>query len=269
MPDYGRFRSILAEQQDHVLILTLNRPDRLNAVGDDMHEGLEAILADLRHDTEVRAVVLQGAGRAFCVGGDVKGFAEEEPQDLSGYQSIHQVTSGASNLIERFIDVPQPIIAAVQGYAMGLGATLALLCDVLLIAEDAQIADTHVPIGLVAGDGGALAWPLAMSFGAAKYYLLTGERLNGVEAARLGLALRALPAAELQEQALAMAQRMAALAPLAVQGTKQTLNQILRQRSQLVTGIGLHLEAATFLSEDHKEAASAFVEKRSPHFTGR
>lgn len=269
MVDYGRFRSILAERQEHVLTLTLNRPDRLNAVGDDMHEGLEAILADLRQDNSVRAVVLQGAGRAFCVGGDVKSFAESPAVEQTPYEAMQQVTRSAGNLIERFLDVPQPMIAAVQGYAMGLGATLALMCDVMLVAEDAQIADTHVPVGLVAGDGGALAWPLAMPLGAAKYYLLTGERLSGTEAVRLGLALRALPADELQEQAQKMAQRMAALPPLALQGTKRTLNQILRQRSQLVLDIGLQLEAATFLSQDHKEAASAFVEKRSPSFAGR
>ena len=269
MADYGRFRTILAERHEHVLVLTLNRPDRLNAVGDDMHEGLEAILADLRHDTSVRAVLLQGAGRAFCVGGDVKSFAEEPQPNRTPYEQMELVTRSAGNLIERFIDVPQPLVAAVQGYAMGLGATLALMCDVLLIAEDAQIADTHVPIGLVAGDGGALAWPLCMPMGAAKYYLMTGDRMDGREAARLGLALRAVPATDLAEQALALAQRLASLPPLAVQGTIRALNRILRHRSELVLDTGLQLEAATFLSSDHKEAASAFVDKRSPAYHGR
>lgn len=269
MADYGRFRTILAERHEHVLVLTLNRPERLNAVGDDMHEGLEAILADLRHDASVRAVVLQGAGRAFCVGGDIKSFAEESQPDLTAYEQIDRVTRSAANLIERFIDVPQPLVAAVQGYAMGLGATLAMMCDVLLMAEDAQIADTHVPVGLVAGDGGALAWPLSMPMGAAKYYLMTGERMDGREAVRLGLALRAVPAAELAEQALGLAQRLASLPPLAVQGTKRALNRIVRQRSELVTDAGLQLEAATFLSLDHKEASSAFMDKRSPTFHGR
>ncbi|WP_411561681.1 enoyl-CoA hydratase/isomerase family protein [Pseudomonas shirazensis] len=269
MADYGRFRTILAERHEHVLVLTLNRPERLNAVADDMHEGLETILADLRHDRSVRAVVLQGAGRAFCVGGDVKAFAEQPQPDRTPYEQMALVTRSASNLIERFIDVPQPLVAAVQGYAMGLGATLALMCDVLLIAEDAQIADTHVPVGLVAGDGGALAWPLAMPMGAAKYYLMTGDRLDGREAARLGLALRALPASELAEQALVLAQRLASLPPLAVQGTKKALNRVLRHRSELVLDAGLQLEAATFLSADHQEAASAFMDKRTPTFHGR
>ena len=270
MIDYGRFRSILAERQEHVLILTLNRPDRMNAVGDDMHEGLEAILADLSHDTSVRAVVLQAAGRAFCVGGDVKMFDEGEmQQEQTPHELIELVTRSSMNLIERFIDVPQPIICAVQGYAMGLGATLALMGDVLLIAEDAQIADTHVPMGLVAGDGGALAWPLNLPMGAAKYYLLTGDRLKGAEAARLGLAFKALPADELQAEALKMAHKFAKLPPLAVQGTKRTLNKIIRHRSQLTLETGLQAEAATFLSNDHKEAVSAFMEKREATYQGR
>lgn len=269
MVDYGRFRSIQAQRHGAVLVLTLNRPERLNAVSDDMHEGLESLLADLRHDSEIRAVVLQGAGRAFCVGGDVNAFAQAPAVPPSPYQSMAEVTHSASHLIEGFLNVPQPMVAAVQGYAMGLGATLALMCDVLLIAEDAQIADTHVPIGLVAGDGGAIAWPLAMPFGAAKYYLMTGDRLDGREAARLGLALRAVPAADVQAQARQLAERLAALPPLAVQGTKRTLNRILQHRSQLTLDSGLQLEAATFLSDDHKEAASAFMEKRSAQFQGR
>lgn len=269
MVDYARFRSILAERQDKVLILTLNRPDRLNAVGDDMHEGLEAILADLSHDTSVRAVVLQAAGRAFCVGADVKSFGEEPEVELTPCESMQLITRGAGNLIERFIDVPQPLICAVQGYAMGLGATLAMMCDVLVVAEDAQLADTHVPIGLVAGDGGAVAWPLAMPFGAAKYYLLTGERINGLEAVRLGMALKAVSADVVQAEALTIAQKMASLSPLALQGTKKTLNNILRQRCQQTLETGLLLEAATFLSNDHKEAVAAFLEKRSANFVGR
>ncbi|MCU1717675.1 enoyl-CoA hydratase/isomerase family protein [Pseudomonas sp. 5P_3.1_Bac2] len=269
MIDYGRFRSILAERQDHVLILTLNRPERLNAVGDDMHEGLEAILTDLRNDPSVRAVVLQAAGRAFCVGGDVKSFGEEPQTEMTPYETMQVVTRSAAHLIECFINTPQPLIGAVQGYAMGLGATLALMCDVLLVAEDAQIADTHVPVGLVAGDGGALAWPLAMPFNTAKYYLMTGERINAQDAVRLGLALKAVAPDELQAQALNMAVKMAQLPPLAVQGTKRALNQILRHHSQLTLDMGLQLEAATFLSKDHKEAVSAFMEKRSATFAGR
>lgn len=269
MTDYARFRSILAERQGDVLILTLNRPDRLNAVGDDMHEGLESILADLKHDTSVRAVVLQAAGRAFCVGGDVKAFAETPEVEPTPYQTMQLVTQSAANLIERFIEVPQPLICAVQGYAMGLGATLAMMCDVLIVAEDAQLADTHVPVGLVAGDGGALAWPLAMPMGAAKYYLLTGERISGLEAVRLGMALKAVDKELVQAEALTIAQKMASLPPLALQGTKRTLNHILRERSQLVLEAGLQLEAATFLSADHKEAVSAFVEKRSATYQGR
>ncbi len=152
---------------------------------------------------------------------------------------------------------------------MGLGATIALFCDVVVAAEDAQFADTHVSIGLVAGDGGAVAWPLAMPLGAARYYLMTGDRVSGTEAARLGLALRAVPAGDLLDEATAIARRLADAAPLAVQGTKATVNKIVKERLNLLIDLGLALEGGTFVSDDHKEAAAAFVEKRKPTFRGR
>jgi enoyl-CoA hydratase len=151
---------------------------------------------------------------------------------------------------------------------MGLGATIALFCDVVVAAEDARFADTHVSVGLVAGDGGAVMWPLIMPFGAAKWYLMTGEPISGVEAARLGMVLKAVPADRLLDEATRLAQRLAEGAPLAVQGTKQTLNRILRDRMSLVMDTGLLLEGATFISDDHREAAAAFVAKRKPKFRG-
>jgi len=152
---------------------------------------------------------------------------------------------------------------------MGLGATLALFSDVVIAAEDAQFADTHVNVGLVAGDGGAVIWPLLMPFSQAKYYLMTGERISGTEAERLGMVLRAVPAEELQDAARSVAANIAAGAPQAVRGTKATANLILRERMDLVLEHGLLLEGATFVSDDHLEASKAFVEKREPIFRDR
>lgn len=263
-----RFDNLLIERSGAVMIVTLNRPERHNAVGGDMHDALETVLAELRTDASVRAVLLRGAGRSFCTGGDVKSFGEAPVVPQGAVQRMQQITASGANLVRAFLSVPQPVVAAVQGYALGLGATLALMCDVVIAAEDAQIADTHVPVGLVAGDGGALAWPLAMNMGAAKYYLMTGERISGAEAARLGLVFKAVPAAELQERALEVANRLAALPPLAVQGTKATVNRILQQRSDLVMEHGLMLEGMTFLSGDHQEAVSAFAQKRPGIYQG-
>ncbi|WP_433217486.1 enoyl-CoA hydratase/isomerase family protein [Microtetraspora malaysiensis] len=267
MSDYT---TLLVDVDDGLATISLNRPDRLNAIGGGLERELAEALREVAARRDVRAVLLRGEGRAFCVGGDVKEMAvhAEDEEGPSAGQQVYQLLHGR-DILETILSVPQPIVAAVHGYAMGLGATIALFCDVVIAAEDAQFADTHVAVGLVAGDGGAVAWPLAMPLGAARYYLMTGDRLDGAEAARLGLALRAVPAEDLPAEATAVARRLAAAAPLAVQGTKATVNKIVRERMNLVLDFGLALEGGTFVSDDHKEAAAAFVAKRAPVFRGR
>ncbi|MEU8270796.1 enoyl-CoA hydratase/isomerase family protein, partial [Sphaerisporangium sp. NPDC049002] len=214
----SEYKTLLVSRDDGLATIALNRPERLNAIGGGLEEELGRALAEVADDPAVRAVLLRGEGRAFCAGGDVKdmaGRAEDEIAPSAG-QQVYQILRGR-RILETILSVPQPIVAAVHGYAMGLGATIALFCDVVVAAEDAQFADTHVSIGLVAGDGGAVVWPLAMPLGAARYYLMTGDRVSGTEAARLGLALRAVPAGDLLDEATAIARRLADAAPLAVQ----------------------------------------------------
>jgi enoyl-CoA hydratase len=176
---------------------------------------------------------------------------------------------GSKELLYSMLAIEQPIIAAVQGFALGLGATIALFCDIVLAAEDAYFADTHVNVGLVAGDGGAVLWPLLLPFGQAKYHLLTGDRITGADAARMGMIHKAVPADQLLDEATAVARRLADGPTLALKWTKKAVNQVLRERLDLILEIGLALEGATFLSDDFKEASSAFIEKRKPTFTGR
>ncbi|MFC4055239.1 enoyl-CoA hydratase/isomerase family protein [Actinomadura syzygii] len=270
MPDYGSFTKVLVTQDDRLLTVSLNNPDRLNAMGGGLERELSEVLRLVAADESVGAVLLRGEGRAFCAGGDVKSFNEqttaaEQPPPASRVLG----TLKATEILDTILAVPQPIVAAVHGYAMGLGATIALFCDVVVAAEDAKIADSHVAVGLVAGDGGAVAWPLLMPLGAARYHLLTGEPLTGADAARYGMVLRAVPAADLAAESERVARKLADGAPLAVQGTKATLNKIVRERMALTLESGLLLEGATFVSDDHKEAAAAFVEKRKPKFQGR
>jgi enoyl-CoA hydratase len=267
--DWGGYSTMLARQDGRLLTVSFNRPDRLNAVGGGLHEELVDILGRAGRDDSVGAILLRGEGRAFCVGGDVKGF-DERASGAKPARPAHTVlrTLNATALLEAVLGVPQPIVAAVHGYAMGLGATIALFCDVVVAAEDAQFADTHVSVALVAGDGGAVMWPLIMPFGAAKWYLLTGDPISGSEAARLGMVLKAVPADRVLDEAKALAQRLADGPPLAVQGTKATLNRIVRDRMSLLMETGLLLEGATFVSDDHREAAAAFVAKRKPNFRG-
>lgn len=266
---YSRFSTIEVTQDGRLLRVVLNRPESLNAIGGGLHEELEELWPLIRRDDSVGAVLLTGAGRAFCSGGDVKGMAGSSAQPRNGAQTVGALIQGAKILVSGMLDVEQPIVCAVQGYAMGLGATIALCADVTIAADDAVFADTHAAIGLVAGDGGAVIWPLLLPINTAKYYLMTGDRITGTEAARLGLVLRSVPANDLAAEAEQVARRLADGPSLAIRWTKYSVNKILRERLNLVFDTSLLLEGATLLSDDHREATAAFVEKRPPSYTGR
>ena len=150
-----------------------------------------------------------------------------------------------------------------------MGANLALFCDVVFAAEDAVFADNHVTVGLVAGDGGTIIWPMLLSMADAKYYPLTGERIDGKTAEKMRLVHKAVPADQLHAEARALAERLANGPTLAVNGTKRGLNKMIRERVELGLDTVLIAEGITFLSEDHQEASAAFVAKRAPVFKGR
>lgn len=265
MPDYNRFEHVLAHQQGRLLTLTLNRPERENAMGIDIHEDLGELISLVRRDDSVGAVLLRGEGDTFCAGGD---FDEMSSTSLTPAELVAVVVN-SKELLYSLLEVEQPIIAAVQGFARGLGATVALSCDIVLAAEDAYFADNHINLGLVAGDGGAVLWPLLLPFGQAKYHLLTGDRITGVEAARMGMIHKALPADQLLDEATALARRLADGPTLALKWTKKAVNRVLRQRLDLMMEVGLALEGATFLSDDFREAFTALAERREPTFTGK
>ena len=171
MSQYDKFDVVTAKQDGRLLTVSFNRPDRLNAVGGGLGTQFEEILSIAREDDSVGCILVRGEGRAFCAGGDVREFDEEaKGGGTPPAKKVFSLLHGAK-IIDIMLSVPQPMIAAVQGYAMGLGATYALFCDVVVAAEDAVFADAHVAIGLVAGDGGAVMWPLLMSLGAARWYL--------------------------------------------------------------------------------------------------
>jgi enoyl-CoA hydratase len=263
--DWSTYEKVLAVQDGRLLTLTLNRPERRNAIGGGLHEDLDEIIERVRTDKSVGAILLKGNGKAFCAGGDIQEMSENRSNPAERVGEL----LNAKDLLYSMLRIEQPIICAVHGFALGLGATIALFCDIVLAAEDAYFADTHVNVGLVAGDGGAVLWPLLLPFGQAKYHLLTGDRITGTEAARMGMIHKAVPEAELFAEAEALARRLAEGPTLALKWTKMALNQVLRERMDLVLEIGLAMEGATFLSDDFREAASAFLEKRTPTFTGR
>ena len=172
-------------------------------------------------------------------------------------------------MIWDLLEVEIPIVAALNGPAVGLGASLALLCDVIFMADSASLADPHVRVGIVAGDGGTAIWPLAVGPARAKEYLLTGDPLSAAEAERLGLVNRVVPADSLWDDAMAFAQRLAKGAPLAIRYTKQAVNKLVKDAVNVAFDAATALEIVTFQSDDHREALAALREKRPPRFEGK
>ena len=261
---YEGYEAIRFERLGDVLRVTLANPrNDLNAVDGEMHAELRRLFAELKDEDDARAVVLTGSGRAFSAGGDFDWMAGTRSEDLS------PLRREGKQIVWNLLDVEVPIVAAINGPAVGLGATLALLCDVIFMADDAKLADPHVRVGLVAGDGGAVAWPLAVGPAVAKRYLMTGDSIPAAEAERLGLVNRAVPAAELQDEALAFARRLAQGAPLAVRYTKLAVNQLVKQAMTTAFDYSTALEVLTFASADHREALRALSEKEQARFAGR
>src|SRR3990170_2899742 len=221
MVDYGRYQFLKVEKDEGVATLTLNRPEILNAIHAPMHRELEEVFVDLAGDEEVAAIVMTGAGRAFSAGGDARAMAERTFTTPGPSLPLGH----ARRLIVNILEVEQPLIAAVNGAAIGLGATLALYCDIILCAEGARLGDPHVRMALVAGDGGVVIWPLLVGMAKAKECLMTGRLLEAQEAERIGLVNRVVPAEELLPEALGLARRLANGPRQAIQWTKFALNK--------------------------------------------
>lgn len=256
--------SIRTERHGRVLRAVIDRPgDDLNAVDGDLHADLAALFRALGDEREARAVLLTGAGRAFSAGGDFAWFPT-----LQDAERLEHLRHHARSMILDLLDVPLPIVCAINGPAVGLGASIALLCDVVVMAESATLSDPHVRVGLVAGDGGTVAWPLAIGPARAKRYLLTGDPVTAAEAERMGLVSAVVPDAELDDVAAGLAQRLADGAPLAIRYTKQAVNAQLRAAVIDAFEVAAALEIVTFRSADHAEALAAWREKRPPRFEG-
>jgi len=271
-PDYSRYRFIdVQHSESGVTTVTLNRPEAKNAVHGAMHEELQDIWIDVARDYDTKVVLLTGAGSAFCVGGDVKDMAElDEP--FGAGKDIHPavVTSGeARRTVMYMLDLEQPVVSAINGHAIGLGATLALCGDITIMSASAKIGDPHVKVGLVAGDGGAMLWPLLVGPSRAKEFLLRGNLIDGVEAERIGLVNHVRPADDVVGHARAIAEELAGLPPMAVRWTKLSVNRWLKDVYQHTFDVSIAYEQVTLLSEDHKEAAAAFTERRTPKYKGR
>jgi enoyl-CoA hydratase len=258
-----QYETIQIEKDNGVAILRLNRPERLNAVNGAMHSELMSLFLDVQADSDVRAAVLTGAGRAFCAGGDFGGGADMRTK--SGMTILQE----ARRIVDNLLDCEKPIVAAVNGPAAGLGATVALLCDVVVAARNARIGDPHVKMGITAGDGGAVIWPLLIGVNRAKYMLMSGDLISADEAFQMGLVNKVVDEGMALEAGLAIARKLAAGAPYAVQASKTAVNKFIKSVSNLVLPYSLTTEEVSMRTADHAEAVRAFQEKREPQFTGR
>ncbi|MPZ24730.1 MAG: hypothetical protein GEU28_14660, partial [Dehalococcoidia bacterium] len=211
MSDLSGFETIAITREDELLILTLSREEHLNAVNERMHRELSEVFAAADADPDSKVIVLTGAGRAFCAGGDVRSMIDGMAGRL--IRSGAQVRGEASRIVTAMLDTEKPIVSMVNGHAVGLGATIALLCDVIVAADHAKIGDPHVNVSLVAGDGGAVIWPLLIGVARAKEYLMTGKLISGADAATIGLVNHAVPAGDLRGFTLDLARSLAALDP--------------------------------------------------------
>lgn len=266
--DYSRYQYLAVRRENNIATLTLNQPDNRNAIHAEMHAELEHVWLDLAADREVSVIVFTGAGRTFSAGGDIKRmvnrFGTEE-----GWQYSLDIPAATRRLFQNILEVGQPIIAAVNGDAVGLGATLALFCDVAVIADNAKFGDSHVKVGLVAGDGGAVVWPLLVGPARAKEFLMLGKLVSGAEAHSLGLVNHAVPAEEVMTRSMKLAEELNALPPLAVRWTKLSVNKWMKHQLNLILDASIAYEMLSINSKDHHEAAKAFMEKRAPVFKGR
>jgi enoyl-CoA hydratase len=229
--------------------VTINRPDELNAVNESLHWALANVWRQLAADTEAGVVILTGAGRAFSAGGDLDWITSFLDDPVARDESIRE----GAQIIEELLRFPLPVIAAVNGPAVGLGCSIAVLCDIVLISERAYLADPHVGVGLVAGDGGAAFWPLLTPILRSREYLFTGDRIPAATAVELGLASRTVAPDELLTQAGELAARLARAPKPALRDTKRVVNMYLSTALAGPLQAGFAAEVATMQSAEHRE----------------
>jgi enoyl-CoA hydratase/carnithine racemase len=257
--DYSLPSAVRVETDGRVRIVRLSRPEQLNAVNEDLHLALTQVFPMLSADRDARVAVITGEGRAFSAGGDFNLL-----ERMVGDRSLRRdVIAEGRQLVLNMIRCRVPVVAAVNGPAVGLGCSVIALSDIVYMAESAYLADPHVTVGLVAADGGPLTWPLHTSLLLAKEYALTGERISAARAREIGLANHVCPDAEVLPAALAAARRIAALPQQAAEATKRVLNLHLERAVLATIDFALAAETESFDTDDLRGNVARFL-KKSP-----
>jgi enoyl-CoA hydratase len=260
--DYSDYQHLTFERKPHgVVLITINRPERLNATNDRLHWELTQVWLTFDADDEARVAVITGAGRAFSAGGDMD-MVEANAKDP---RRLGRILREASDLVYNMMNTDKPIVSAINGVAVGAGLVVALMSDISIMSESARFTDGHTKLGVVAGDHAAILWPLACGMPKAKYYLLTSDFIDGKEAERIGLVSLCVPAEQLMPKTFEVADKLALGAQQAIRWTKRSLNNWLRQAGPIFDQ-SIALEMLTFMGEDVREGLQAIREKRAPRF---
>ncbi len=242
------------------LTLAFNRPESLNAFDKVMHDDLPAALAFARDDAASDLIVLTGRGKAFSAGGDFSHILQnaDNPEEFD-----HEIAM-ARKIVELLLDIEKPVVCRLNGAAVGLGATIALLCDIIIASEKARIGDPHVNIGLVAGDGGAIAWPMRIGLTRAKEYLLTGELVGARRAEEIGLINRCVPPEELDAATDELCDKLLAKPQFALRKTKALTNIEVKRLCDLLMEPGLAWESQSIRLPEHRLAVEALMQPSAP-----
>ena len=262
MTDYSSYTHLLFERKPNgILLITINRPEVMNATNAELHNQLSRIWLDIGDDPETRVVVVTGAGKAFSAGGDLD-LIESYGRNLN---TIAAVMKEAADIVYNITNLDKPVISAINGVAVGAGLAVALMADISIMDEKARLTDGHLRLGVGAGDHAMIIWPLLCGMAKAKYYLLTSDFIDGKEAERIGLVSMCTTAEELMPRAMAVADQLATGPQLAIRWTKRALNNWLRMAGPIFDN-SLALEMLGFFSDDVDEGLRAIKEKRKPDF---
>ncbi|MGH7911205.1 MAG: enoyl-CoA hydratase/isomerase family protein [Candidatus Dormibacteraceae bacterium] len=260
--NFSDYQQLRFDRRDNgVLLITLDRPQKYNAADEQMHGELARVWTEVSADEETRVAVVTGAGAAFSAGGDL-GMVRRLAGDLD---RVTRMLSQMSALVYNLVDCEKPIVSAINGVAVGAGAVVALLADIAICAEDAEIGDGHVRLGVAAGDHAAMLWPLLLGMAKSRYYLLTGEMVSGVEAERLGMVAKVLPREQVLGEALRVAAQLASGPQPAIRLTKRALNNWLKMAGPIFD-VSAAYEMLCFMGPDVVEGAAALRERRPPQW---
>jgi enoyl-CoA hydratase len=259
---YEEYQHLLFERRDDgILLITINRPDVLNATNNRLHWELSRVWKDIDEDADTRVIVVTGKGRAFSAGGDL----EMIDRMKGSATNIGQAWREAGDIVYNMVNLDKPIVSAINGVAVGAGLAVALMADISIAAENMRITDGHIRLGVAAGDHSVIIWPLLCGMARAKYYLLTADFIDGKEAERIGLVSLCVPAEKLMDKAFEVAGKLARGPQQAVRFTKRALNNWLRMFGPAFDA-SLAMEMLGFFGDDLAEGVAALKERRTPAF---